>query len=326
MKINFPRGVLLIFCLCISTMAGDNVSTDPSALIQHALDVTDIWSQGPFHLHASVTIKTPAKDRTGQYDLYWVDKNKWRDQITLDGASALRIGIDRQIWSKPLSGAMAKLFLEVQHLINLPGYLMLLSHFTFEGRTSTKIGKTAAECLKLKERAVQIERQPCFETGSGLPLGRIGLHYDDFAEFGTKKFPRSMTYGGEDDWKVDLTVDKLVKALFPNPGMFAPPDQKHLKAGCFHVVAATPITKPVTRDVGDVQKFIKQVRKDGTTIWIVTTIDAHGAIKDQEIIGPPFFPQDMIRGIERHKYEPATCEGIPVESQTIETMIFGRIQ
>ena len=310
MKINVSRSVLLIFCLCLPTMAGDNLPTDASALFQHALVATDIWSQGPFHLHAIVAVKAGAKDLSGHYDLYWVDKNKWRDELTVDRAGVLRIGMDGRIWSKPVAGAMALVSLEVQQLINIPGYLTLLSHFTFEERTPTKTGLSPAECLKLKERAGLIERQPCFEAGSGLPLGGTGLHYDDFAEFGTKKFPRSMTYDAEDYWKVNLKVEKLVKALFPNPSMFAPPDQKHLKAGCFHVVAPIPIIDLATSIIVDG----KQLR-NRTTMWIITSIDARGAPKHHEIVGP--FPLPQIPGIQGFRYQPATCEGIPVESQMV---------
>ncbi len=322
MTIRILFRIFVFFCLYGCTMAGENVPLAPSPIFARAIEAIDIWSAGPFHLHANVTVNTGAKELSGQYDLYWVDKNQWRDDIIMDKAHALRIGIGREVWSNPVSGSTAKVFLEIRQLMNLQGYLKQRSQLSVLERTFTKINGVSAECLKLKPKTGLGFLQSCFSAETSLPLGGLAaLYYVDFMDFQTKKFPRSLAYTAENDWKIKLTVEKLVSASFPNPTMFTPPDQKHLKAGCLNQIPATPISEHPRLNESEAKESLKQFRL--ITFWIVSTIDTHGVSRDQEVIGrlPPFPYAPQI--FEHLRYEPATCDGVPVESQVVATVELG---
>ena len=320
MKANILNSVLLIFCLCLPTMAGDKPPADAQVLFQRALDATDIWSQGPFHLQASLNIKSHSKSIPAEYHLYWVDKNKWRDEIKIGVAQSVRVGGDHQIWNTPLSGPVVKVILDVQKLIDLQEYRLPPSRYTVLKQTSSKLNGTAALCLKLKGSPGKPESRVCFDAGSGLPLGGDELRYDHFESLGAKQFPRSMRYSEKlDDWTIEGTIEKLESTSPPDPAFFAPPDSVHSRSGCFHVLPATTLTRVTPHYPDDA----KVVRATGT-VWVLSRIDPQGKPQDVEVVNSPnpSLGQASLASIKQWTFEAASCEGQPVETQMVIEMHF----
>lgn len=315
MKIKIFCRLFLIFCLCIPMAGDEKQPADPAVLFQHALDETDIWSRGPFHLQASLKIKGASKSIPGEYQLYWVDQNQWRDEIRIGGVQSVRVGVNRQIWNTPVTGPLVKVFLDVQKLIDLQEYRIPPSRYTVLKQTSARLNGSAAVCLKFSEAPGRRESTVCFDAASGLPLGGDELRYDHFASFGTKQFPRGMRYSEElDSWTIDGTIEKLETLSSPDAALFTPPPGVLSRSGCFHVLPARTLTTVAPRYPEDA----KMVRATGT-VWVLSRIDIDGKPQEVEVVNSPYpsLGQASLAAIKRWTFEPATCDGQPVETQMV---------
>ncbi len=326
-----PSLVALAWLSLIPT--GLEADERPSALFERAADLSDIYSiSTPFRLHAGVDI-TDAKGRrvSGSYLLVWVSEARWREEITFPGYARLRIGDAGKYWqTRTTSVEMDRVFQLSQAL----DFVFRMREEAQNGSGKVKGRKRNGErvnCVAVRP-AGYAEQEVCFSAENGalfredLPRGEAdgqseisAREYSDFVNFEGKMFPHSVRVLEGTNPVITVSIDGLAKQTGLDPNLFKVASGDEGWQSCFG--AKAPVYK--SRVPPHYPEHAKARRITGL-VRMYAVVGAGGQVDRLSLLHSPDaeLSTAAMDAVRHWVYDPATCGGTPVPSETLIDVTF----
>jgi len=310
------RSVLHFFLLVLLTsfsFASSNHEEDLQSL-RDAQSKADVFELPSFRLKANVTIDNDGKPLEGSYTLLWNGPDQWREELVFPGFSEIKVGgkgvvaTKRNVDFTPLRVEQVYQTLSYGHtrLLPEPGQQVKRVH----DRT---VRGTKVECFDIRDKERSVN-QVCIDPSSGTWL-REGFFEDSgIAAIGNKFFPRSLHYVENGKTLVNALVTEIVTpAEFPATA-FAPPEGAESKAGCISPIPGRVVKRvPPQYPEGERQRWVEG------TVSMYARIAADGTLQGLRLVSgvSPALNQASVDAVRQWQYEPYTCDGAPVEVETV---------
>jgi TonB family protein len=310
-------------------LASDDTAKQQEAIkkIEQAVTHTNIFELPSFEMKASVQIVTQGKLTDGSYQLLWNGPDQWREEIRLPGYTEVQVGGNGTV---SIQRSTSFLPLRIYHLHTALGFG---SGTLGSGGASGSLVQSGLvptdKVKKMKQRKEHGEAQMCVEYENEVKrsldicvsqttntIVRSASYLDkDIQPAGSGKvYPRflSFTEEGKTVARVNIT-DFTTPTQFP-PNSFNPPAGASPQAGCMNPTAPR-LTKKVSPQYPDIAL---RVRIEGT-VAVDARIGTDGIPRIGEVVGHanPNLESSSISALKEWRYEPATCNGKPVEVETV---------
>ncbi len=326
-------------CPAPSLGAGD-AQEKGLALVARAAQLANVFAPetGAVRLRASVKLFGLVDGtREGSYVLVAASPGEWFEATRFPGYSETTGLSDGQRWRKRNVVDKPYRFHEVTRLLEIGAHLRLppeavVSHLdqkAIAGRPAFCIDVSPTADLWQKDmvgkaaisevaRSRDSQATLCFdgETG-GLLSASYGaemprFEYEGLVTLGVRAYPRTLRcYEGK-----DLVVEAAVEELVPQSdaggeGAFAPPAGAEKWPECHDLVPPKQIVKKAAQD----NVHARAQRQFGTVIALAE-IGTDGTIHDLAFVQFRGVLHDTVkRAVTTWRYEPATCNGVPVPAQ-----------
>lgn len=312
---------LALFALTCPVVAG----TDPQrgiGLIEEASARSNIFELPAFTLKADVQIDNFGKPVNGTYSLLWNGPEQWREELSLPGYSEVEIGAKRVVFLKRTTDYMPYQIFKFHQALGFASGGWGNGFFNLGPREKEQLKKIHEQKIAgKKSRCIEIQtemnyaREVCIEQATGL-INRANAGITDSCPIsvGTKLFPSSIVYRQDKKVLVEVHVTKLETGEHFQPTLFDQPAGVPSRPGCMNPVPARKI-KNINPHYPDRDK---SERNEGS-VGLYTKIDTAGIPQDLETVlsATPGLNAASIQAVRQWRYEPATCNGTPVETETV---------
>lgn len=304
-------------------MAFKGSQTNDTQFIRQATDAMNIFALPSFEMDATVHIDNGGKPLQGSYRLLWNGPEQWREELRFPGFDEARVGRNGEVY---LSRSTNFLPLRIYQLHSALGYgaESWSSFFQVAPRPTDTIDKIrdrkdhglrikCAEILNAKKQ----HREVCVNEDEGIIFRRRPFVDSGLIHAGTKVFPQSMTYieDGKSVAKVEVTALNTPVQL--PPSVLEPPDGSTGQVGCFE-----PTAPPRVHSVAPYYPERERQSYIQGTISVYAIIGKDGIPRGLRVVSgvTPGLNDSALDAIRQWGYEPATCNGVPVEYETIITV------
>ena len=314
MRTVYVAAALLVASMCTAT---DN--SQSSVLVQHAAERSNIrgLDAAPFQLRAKVRVLdgTPVE---ADYLLIWAAPDRWREEISVGGRIAIRIGGKGSVSSKNDS-EQAQAMRQNLRQLDISTVLSTEQGASLSGVKDQVVDGVKLQCVsrtaKLRPRA-----ELCFDSSKGVLVresfantgaipGRF-TQFLDYSEFRGKLSPRILrTFQGK-TLGAEIEVKQLVYYPDPDPTLFEADTRYKTIAGCEHPEVPRPIKLPDP-------VYPPQFRTPGPQrVKLSAIVNEIGGVQDIVVTGSAGpLDQYAIKAVEKWKFSPATCGAVPVPFQ-----------
>ena len=301
--------------------------------IEQAVDRTNIFELPSFQMKADVQIETQGKLVDGNYELLWNGPNEWREEIHFPGFVELQEGGQGTVWF-----LRSTEFLPL-HIYDLHAALGFGSGAAFAGASSASLTQPIlpqnATVRKLRKRKEHGEAQTCAEFADTMKrawdvclnddtgtLARSPISFVDRdvqAVGGGKVYPRFLSFAESGKTLAQAAITEITSpAQFP-PNSFSPPSGVSPAAGCMNPTLPRLIKKvqpqyPLSAKRDHVQGLVAFDARIG--------IDGTPKIGKLVARVSPDLERSAEEAIKQWRYEPALCEGKPVDVETVLRVIY----
>jgi TonB family protein len=322
--------VLLLSAQIVLTKAKDKPKQDGTDLIQQAEDKANIFALPSFELKANVRVEKDGKTLDGSYVLLWNGPEHWREEINFPGYSELQVGGKGVVSLKRTTDFRP---VRIDQLHSALGYGSTASSRS----TFIRMGPQPAEKVKkihgrnengLKLQCVELDsvvdglgqtREVCVDPATGT-LVRKGAFLDrELSSIDSKMFPHYLSFmeNGKAVAEVQITELKTTDQ-FP-PATFDPPEGAISQPGCMNptspqlVKQARPIYPPEERSS----------RVEGK-VEMYAVVGSDGVVRRLRVLSGSSagFNESSIKAVQQWHYEPATCNGVPIDVEAVITVTY----
>jgi TonB family protein len=326
-------GALLIasICVCLPPWAfSSDASKQQEGLkaIEDAVAHTNIFELSSFRFKANVQVEIQGKHTEGIYQLLWNGPEQWREEIHLPQYDEIKVGEKERVWTQRSTDFLPLRIHDLRTALGFgPGSLGLGGSWAslvqpgVTPKDSVKkvekrnVGGEAQTCVVYEDRAKR-HQEICVDDQTNMIVrdAQSFLDRDIQPVGGGKVYPRvlSLIEKGTTTAKVNVT-EITSPATFP-PSSFAPPSGSSAQVGCMnpsspHLVKRTVPTYPQ----GALQQHLQG------RVAVDASIGTDGVPKIGKVVGRAAgeLEQSALSAIKEWRYEPAICNGKPVELETV---------
>jgi TonB family protein len=320
------RCFLLIILLGLSSgidKATESEKADVKQMLEQAQSKS-IFTLPSFQIKADIRISNNMRSLDGSYLFLWNGPNAWREEITLEGFSEIRVGGKGIVSIKRNSPHLP---LRIHQLHRTLGFgtephTDTFDHFSPAADEIVKsvgdrkirgLRATCAEILFGENRT----RRACIETSTGMLIRDHPYVDKDKIDIEGKFFPRFLSYVEKGKAIVEVQIKELKAGEQLSPSSFVPPEGAASTAGCMNP-AGGQLDKHVQ------PKYPKeeiQSRIQGT-VAVYTLIGTDGVPRELNVVSgvSPGLNQSSMDALQQWRYTPATCDGTAVPIETILTV------
>ena len=293
--------------------------------IEQAVSKTNIFDLTSFQMKANVQIDNQGKRLDGRYQLLWNGPDQWREEISFPGYSELQVGGKGTVWIQRNPSFFPLRIWNLHAALGFGsgvGADVGIASFVQSGLIPNDTIK------KVHSRKEHVDKLTCFEIEDERKVGfdicisdatevivRNSSYNDrDFQPVGTKLFPRFLSFEEDRKEVASINIVELTSpAQFP-PGSFTPPPGVPPRDGCinpvpFRIAKKVPPSYPQTARQNHIQG----------TVAVDTWIGMDGVPRVGQVVShaSPDLEAATSNAIVQWRYEPAICDGKPVEVQTV---------
>jgi TonB family protein len=187
---------------------------------------------------------------------------------------------------------------------------------TIKKMRNRKVNDVEAECVEMITEE-KIPREVCVDSATKTLVRPEGFRDSGLAPVGPKLSPRFLSYQEQKTTLAEVHVTEL-QAGDKNPAsMFEPPPGAASKSGCMNPV-------PGRRTVKVAPKYPEPDRAGHVqgTVSVYTLIGTAGIPRNVKVVYgvSPTLDESSLTAVQQWRYEPATCDGKPVETETVITV------
>jgi len=277
-------------------------------------------------MKAALQIDNEGKPLDGSYRLLWNGPKQWREEINFPGYAELQVGGKGIVWVQRSTDFVP---LRIYQLHTALGFGSMAGVDAGHYGSFVQLGLTPNDKIKkLHSRKEHGEKLSCVETENELnssseicvndSTGTLfrGSSYEDgdFQAVGEKVFPRFLSFVDKGKTVVTVKVNELVTSDQFLPDAFVPPTGVSAKPGCMN---PTPYRR-IKSVPPDYPPDARQRHIEGTVAMDVSIgVDGIPIIRKAVASPSASLEQASQTAIAGWRYEPAACEGVPIQVETV---------
>ena len=305
-------------------LASEKVKDEGKELVEQAEAKTNIFALPSFQMKASVRIDNKGIPLDGSYMLLWNGPGQWREDLSFPGYSEIQVGGKGVVFIKRTAEVLP---LRIDQLRSTLGYgsgathpLSLIHVAPGPGETvkkvrDRKVDGSQAACVEIADHENHA-REICVDKATG---GII--RQQPFVDKGTiaiagKLFPGSLSYIESGKRLVEIQITELKTTESLTSSAFEPPSGAVSKPGCMNPSQIRRLGPGVPPHYPEPER---RSHIEGS-VAISTLIGTDGIPRQLQVVSgvTPGLNTASLDAVQQWRYEPATCEGVPV---TVETVI-----
>lgn len=307
---------LLIALLLTSTAFGSK-NREAAALVARAKQFSDIRAEGAPAFRLKISFKTFTDDGSaseGEYTEVWVSKTRWRREAVVGDFRKIQIAFEGKRWVLS-SGTVTPR--HVGDVYRLSDSLNLrLGDWEPQKLKNREVNGISARCLETAPDSETLAA--CFDKTTGvlisettlshLPRAEMVCSFADYEKFGDRVFARSYACDAGGHRVIEARVLELTADPTPDPRLFVRPDGAKESEDCLTPKEAPRVLH--TEDPG-----LARGAKRGGTVEISAVIGINGEPYNLRIVSSPdgALSQAAMDSVKRWRFEPAVCDGEPVD-------------
>ncbi len=312
-------GALVVAVPCF---AKDDKQQQAAALFARAAQVQGIEVAGspPFQLRLTFQVLlATGPPIEGDYLLLWAGPDKWRSELNYPDFHEVRFGGPGKIWwlrSNP----------SWPNTLVLPDLPKMASPKMLRDERVKKLRDVARKGVRLKcvllERPGKLQRTACFDLATGAMVLEekpdAVQEYSDFAPFGDKRFPRTLTVRTRTR-NVALRVEELTAIPLPDDSMFQPPGDAQEWGACEDLL-------PPKLLKGSSPRWPKGHYGEWASVLLSVVVETDGKASNAVVAesGGADFDAAALQEIRKWRFRPAMCGSTPVRRQVTVEMAWER--
>ena len=310
---------LAVLGLGLQALSGKEPVNKPAELLKRAKNLSDIFSEGgtPFRLSARFSIFAYGQDEVkGTYVMFWAAPEELRQEISLPGFTEVRVLAGNKVWRLR---SLATIPLRVFELQGALGFTRgsPLNRDQKTSKVKTQINNGARQsCFTIKQK-LRGGMTLCFDPVSGVLVSNGneagGIQYSDYAPWGNKLFPRSITLFDRGERVVECHIDQLGSLDQVDPSLFVAPPGAVENPGC-HDPDSPKLLK------FEKPRYPPNAKRAHITgvVRAIAEVGADGRVHDAHVVSSPdsAFDPEVLDALSRWEFKPAMCKGTSVPSET----------
>ncbi|MBZ5665010.1 MAG: energy transducer TonB [Acidobacteriia bacterium] len=323
----------MVFLVLQPLLASSDAAKKQDALkkVEQAVARTNIFELPSFQMKATVQIENQGKLVDGSYQLLWNGPEQWREEIQLPGYSEIQVGGKETVWIQRSTDFLP---LRIHDLHTALGFGSGGEGSGAAFGSLVQSGLTPTDTVKkMRQRKEHGEAETCVEyenevkrsleicvneTTNTLARGSSAFADKDFQPVGGNKvYPRSLSFveEGKTVAKADITEFTTPGQFSPNS--FTPPAGVSPRVGCMNPAPA----RLIKRRMPEYPDSARRGHVEGT-VALDAWIGIDGIPRIGEVVrhSTPDLEHSSISALKEWRYQPTTCNGKPVEVETILTV------
>ena len=277
-------------------------------------------------MKAALRIDNAAKPLDGTYRLLWNGPNQWREEINFPGYSELQVGGKGTVWVQRSTDFLP---LRIYQLHVALGFGSMAGVDSGHYGSFVQLGLAPNDKIKkVHSRKEHGEKLTCVGTENELKssseicvndaTGTLfrGSSYEDgdFQAVGEKVFPRFLSFVEKGKTVVTIKVTDLINSDQFVPDAFIPPTGVSGVPGCMN---PTPYRR-VKSVAPEYPPDARQMHIEGTVAMDVSIgVDGIPIIRKAVASPRASLERSSQTAIAGWRYEPAACEGAPIQVETV---------
>src|SRR6476660_3823909 len=293
--------------------------------LEEAISKTNIFDLPSFRMTASVQIiGNDGKTLDGQYLLLWNGPEQWREEIVLPGYTEVQIGGKGTAWIHRSTEVIPLRIHELRAALGFGSVagesvggsfvqLVLSPKDRIKRTHSRKEHGEKLTCVEI-ENEWKHSFDVCVDDGTGSLVRGLSYKDGDLQPVGGKVFPRFLSFVENGKTVVKVNVSQIVVPGQFGPNSFALPAGASPEAGCmnptpFRRIKSVAPKYPQDAREQHIQGFV------AVDVWIGT--DGVQRIHRAVVSPSPSLEKSAMDSIADWRYEPAECNGQPVQVETV---------
>jgi len=293
--------------------------------LQQAISKTDIFELPSFVMKADVRIEDHGKIASGTYELLWNGPDQWRERISVPGYSEVQTGGKGLAWVQRSADFIP---LPIYTLRQALGFgpsggspqstslvrLALSSRDTVKKTSRRKKHGDDQTCFEIED-SQKHSSEICVNDGSGTIARPAFMFADsDLQPVAAKVFPRVLILHHDSEVVAQVNVGELASPVTFPPDTFTPPPGVSPHGGCMN----PSLPNLVKRQQPEYPMPARQQRHQGT-VSFDALIGKDGVLQLRRLVESAGTDLDdsSKRALSQWRYDPATCNGQPVEVETV---------
>jgi TonB family protein len=315
--------------ISISSLASDKPDQQETIkTIQDAVSKTNIFALPSFQMKAKVQIETQGKRVDGTYQLLWNGPDQWKEEIRFPEYTETQVGGKGTVWIQrstdflPLriyqlhaalgfGTGVARLGIEQDGSFVQPN---LIDKDHIQKVSKRTEGGVKRICFEY-ENALKRSEEVCLDDTTNT-LIRSSSYVDSNLQpvAGGKAYPRSLSFVQDGGTLAKIEISEISSpAEFP-AGSFVPPAGSSSENGCMN-----PAPFRLVRKVSPEYPQRAKAQRVQGVVALDVRVGVDGVPKIGRMVNhsDPDLERASTEGVKQWRYEPATCNGKPVEVETV---------
>ena len=316
---------MLVFVLTNSLAAvafGSSRSNDVE-FIRQATEAMNIFALPSFEMDATVQIDNGGKPLQGSYRLLWNGPEQWREELRFPGFDEVSVGGKGEVYRSRTTNFLP---LRIYQLHSALGYgeeswTSLFQMAPLPTETIEKIRERKEHGLKIKCAEIlndmKHRREVCVNEDEGIIARRHPFVDSGLIHAGTKAFPQSLAYSEDKKSVAKVEISAITTPVQLAASVFEPPVGSAERAGCFDPIAPQRI-----HSVAPYYPERERQSHVQGSVSVYAVIGKDGIPRGLRVISgvTPGLNDSALDAIRQWGYKPATCNGVPIEYETIFTV------
>jgi TonB family protein len=306
------RLTMILFLFAQASLLSASDKTKATDLLEQANAKSNLRELPSFEMKASVKIENKGQQLEGSYMLLWNGPNQWREELSLPGYTEVQVGgkgvvaTERNLDFTPL---------RISQLRNVLRYgrgLLPSPNEKVKGIERRLGNGVKIDCVEIAGYGNFI-REVCVNPSSGVVVRPAPFADRDLMPIGAKMFPRYLSQVDHGQTLAEVNVTELkVADSFP-ASAFDPPAGAVSKPGC-----TLPVTGRLVKKANPEYPPQERMARHEGAVTIYAVIGEDGALHGLQIISGanPALNQAALDAVKYWRYEPYTCNGVPVEVES----------
>jgi TonB family protein len=329
--------VLLAFATVLGEVlkAEDNES-DAVALVQRAKQQEDLRAEGnqPFELRSQIQVQGNHTPVQGAYRLVWETKHRWVEKLTIGDFQRVRFGTPdgyRQIRSLDYSPQAAFSF---DRAMDINALLLDSLKEKTSRIKNRRIDGADLMCVEIRKRktnaflwalcmdpsSAALLRAEFGDPANARSLEHTIVEYSQFSNLSSKRYPLHIRFREEHAYSMEISMltaenaSGVVAHQIPQV-----PENGEFWAQCDEVVPG----ELKTTIAPHIPEMVRSAHQQGT-VSIYMVIEKDGSVSHLKVLqsASALWDQATQEAVQKWKYNPPTCNGSPIRSETVVDVSF----
>ncbi len=292
--------------------------------IEHSIAKTNIFDLPSFQMKANLQVDNQGKPLDGTLELLWNGPAQWREEIHFPGYSEVDVGGKGTVWIKRSTDFIP---IDIFHLYQALGFGTTVlgsesaSLFALYLTSKDNIAKVHSEkrhgekltCYQIAREDIH-SSEICIRDATGTLARDPQFEDSDFMTIDGKSFPGLLSMAQNGKALATVRVTQLATPATLPLNAFDPLSGVSPQAGCMN---PTP-DRIVKKVVPEYPQAARQRHIEGS-VGVDVRIGTDGVTRIGKTVSSPNpdLERSTLAAIRGWRYQPATCEGQPVEVETV---------